>query len=127
MISGGGFMVVMELVEGCDAYQKFKYKELPSAVMKDVELALKKLHDAGLVFGDLRRPNVMVYKPQGKDDEEWRGLLVDFDWAGPVGEVKYPPMLNKKISWPGGVDAETEIKKDHDLQMLKRLRDHVAE
>jgi len=122
-------MVVMDLVKGGDAYQEFRYKELPSTVLNDVRLALKKLHDADLVFGDVRRPNIMVYKSQGKGkgDEEWRGLLVDFDWAGPVSKAKYPPMLNMKISWANGVAAVTEIEKDHDLEMLKRLRFHVEQ
>jgi hypothetical protein len=53
MITGGVFMVVMDVAEGCDAYQKFKHKELPSAVIKDIQLALDKLHNVDLVFGDI--------------------------------------------------------------------------
>ena len=114
-------MVVMDLVNGRDAYQEFRFSELPLTVLDDVELALKILHDADLVFGDIRRPNIMVFKSQGKGDEDWRGLPVDFDWAGPVGKAKYPPMLNKEIGWADGVDSATEIKKDHDLEMLNKL------
>ena len=32
MITRGVFMVVMDVAKGCNAYQKFKHKELPSAV-----------------------------------------------------------------------------------------------
>ena len=120
-------MVVMDVAEGCDAYQKFKHKELPSAVIKDIQLALDKLHNVDLVFGDIQCPNVMVYKPQGNSDKEWHGQLVDFDWAGTVGEVKYPPTLNMNINWTRGVLAGTEIKKEHDLEMLTRLRFYVVE
>jgi hypothetical protein len=30
---------------------------------------------------------------EDEDVEEWRGHLVDFDWSGHVGIVKYPPRL----------------------------------
>ncbi len=115
-------MVVMDLVNGRDAYQEFRFSELPLTVLDDVELALKILHDADLVFGDIRRPNIMVFKSQGKGDEDWRGLPVDFDWAGPVCKAKYPPMLNMEIKWADGVAPAIEIEKDHDLHMLKKLK-----
>ncbi len=120
MIAGDIFMVVMDLVDCLDAYREFGSKALPSTVLDDVKLALETLHNANLVFGDIRHPNIMVHKSQ-EGGEEWRGLLVDFDWAGPVGKAKYPPMLNKEIGWADGVDSATEIKKDHDLEMLNKL------
>ena len=122
-IIGGIFMVVMDLIDGRDAHHEFRHRDLPSTVLNDVKLALEKLHDAGLVFGDVRRPNIMVYKSGEKGEEEWRGLLVDFDWAGPIGKSKYPAMINESgaIKWAEGVAPAVEIKKEHDIDMLGKL------
>ena len=98
---------------------------LPSTVLKDVKLALEKLHNAGFVFGNVRRPNIMVYKSREKDEEEWRGLLVDFDWAGPVRKTKYLAAILKnsgEINWVDGMSPRAEIKKEHDLDMLKKKK-----
>jgi hypothetical protein len=122
-ISGGAFMAVMDLVQGRDAYHEFKYRDLPPTVLEDIRLALKTLHDAGLVFGDVRRPNIMVVKTRNQHgNDEWRARLVDFDWSGPVGDARYPPTLNKDIRWARGVGAAHMIEKQHDLEMLERLR-----
>jgi hypothetical protein len=122
LVIGDIFMVVMDRVNSRDAYDEFRDRDLPSTVLNDVKLALERLHDAGLVYGDVRRPNIMVYKSQEKG-EEWRGLLIDFDWAGPVGKAKYPAMLNKSgdINWADGVAPGAEIKKEHDLDMFEKL------
>ena len=125
-ILGGAFMVVMDLVQGQDAYHEFKRRPLPPTVLDDIQLALKTLHDAGLVFGDLRRPNIMVLKTQNQHgNDEWHARLVDFDWSGPVGNARYPPTLNKGIRWAQGVEAMYEIKKQHDLDMLGKLRSNT--
>jgi hypothetical protein len=122
LITGDIFMVVMDLVVGQDAYHEFLHRDLPSTVLNDVELALEILHDAGLVYGDVRRPNIMVFKSQ-EDEEVWCGRLIDFDWAGPVGKTKYPGMLNDsgQINWAKGVAPAAEIKKEHDIEMLGKL------
>lgn len=123
-IIGDIFMVVMDLVGGQDAYSEFRHRDLPSTVLNDVKHALETLHDAGLVFGDVRRPNIMVYKSQEKGSEEWRGMLVDFDWAGPIGQSKYPAMLNTsgQVKWAEGAAPAAEIKTEHDLDMLEKLK-----
>jgi hypothetical protein len=122
-IFGGAFMVVMDLVHGRDAYHEFKHRSLPPTVVEDIQLALKTLHDAGLVFGDVRRPNIMVLKSRNQDgNDEWHARLVDFDWSGPVGNTRYPPTLNKDIRWAHGVEAAGVIEEQHDLDMLEKLR-----
>ena len=47
--------------------------------------------------------------------------LIDFNWAGEQGQVKYPYLISKDIDWPGGVEALAIIETDHDLEMSKRL------
>jgi tRNA A-37 threonylcarbamoyl transferase component Bud32 len=39
-------------------------------------------HDTGLVHGDIQTTNIMVQKNGGQGV-----MLVDFDWAGRLGEV----------------------------------------
>jgi hypothetical protein len=52
----------------------------------------------------MRRPKILVVKSRGTG-EKWCGLLADFNWAGPVGEARYPAMktILGKIDWANGV------------------------
>ena len=47
------------------------------------------MHRQGYVHGDLREPNILV---SGKSEIKLK--IVDFNWAGKAGEVKYPSDLN---------------------------------
>jgi hypothetical protein len=119
-ILGGAFMAVMDLVQGRDAYHEFKHRDLPPTVLEDIQLALKTLHDAELVFGDVRRPNIMAVKTRNQHgSDEWHARLMDFDWSSLGG----PAMrVNKDIRWARGVEAAHVIEKQHDLDMLEKLR-----
>lgn len=104
-------MVVMELVEGTQWHgptHRDRYWETLSS-------ALGAFHDAGMVHGDLRSPNLMVNGD--------RVMVLDFDWAGRAGEVRYPCVLNHKdICWPEGADIGALISRAHDEEMLRALR-----
>jgi tRNA A-37 threonylcarbamoyl transferase component Bud32 len=63
-------MVVMDFVDGRDAYHEFRHRDLPSTALNDVKLVLEKLHDVGFVFGDVRRANIIIFKSQEKAEEE---------------------------------------------------------
>ena len=85
-----------------------------------MECAVKKLHEIGLVFGDLRKPNIMiatnVSPPQVK--------LVDFDWCGKHEEGRYPTSLNdnlNEIKWHPDVERNGVMLQDHDQWMLRKL------
>jgi hypothetical protein len=130
-IVGGAFMVIMDLIDGPDAGRAFEPGDLPPTVLEDMHNALKKLHEAGLVFGDMRRPNIMLVKSRGAYDEdedeygedEWHGQLIDFNWSGPVGKARYPPAINKdgRITWAFGVEPAGLIEKRHDEDMLRKI------
>ena len=92
-------MVVMEHFEGRAA--DGEKDTWPKDLRNKVEKAIKKLHDAGLVFGDLRGPNIMF---SGE-----KAAIIDFDWAGREGEVRYPRHLSRSVRWPGSVE-ELEMK-----------------
>jgi len=77
-------MVVMDPIDGRDAYNQFKGCDLPSIAMNDVKVALEKLTTQGSFLpraGDARRPNVVVFKSPEKDEEGWHDLYVHFDWS----------------------------------------------
>jgi hypothetical protein len=99
-------MVVMDYVEA---------EERPMDAREKAEEAIKKLHDAGLVFGDLRTPNILF--SGGKIS------LIDFDWAGKVGEARYPRGLSRGVKWPtepASLEREL-IKTEDDIFMLGQL------
>jgi len=76
---GGVWMVVMEKLDYPSAEQAFPDARLPESVQEDVKKALELLHQQHLVFGDLRRPNIMVRK---SESGQWRAKLLDFDFCG---------------------------------------------
>ncbi|KAK0490452.1 hypothetical protein IW261DRAFT_13641 [Armillaria novae-zelandiae] len=111
-------MVVMGYVEGMTASKVFNGAALSPNVVVGLERAINILHGKGLVFGDLRRPNIMIMP------EDNTVQLIDFDWAGKENEARYPIHLNesKEVKWADGVGSYQKIDKKHDLDMLKRLR-----
>lgn len=108
-------MVVMEYLDGMTANQAKKLRQLPPTFLEEVQTILNQLHENGLVFGDLRDVNVMITKNN-------KVKFIDFDWAGEEGVSRYPLLLSRQIKWPEGVvEGLAVMKKQHDLDMLKRL------
>ena len=105
-------MVVMEYIEGNTVGEA---SVLPEDVREKTEEAIQKLHDAQLVFGDLRAVNVMISGD--------KVFLIDFDWAGKVNEARYPLNLSRSVKWPKEAEElEMEyILMDHDRFMLDQL------
>ncbi|CAG8683858.1 10596_t:CDS:2 [Dentiscutata erythropus] len=50
-------------------------------------------------------------------------MLIDFDWCGKHDMDKYPPSMNKNLSWPPGAEPCALLKKEHDIHWLNLLRD----
>ncbi|KAI0808275.1 hypothetical protein C8Q74DRAFT_1363676 [Fomes fomentarius] len=92
-VCGGLKMVVMDRVQGENAWNAEQRDELPLTVYESVRSAIEVLHLAGFVFGDLRLPNIMCL-PDG------RAMLVDFDWVGKADEARYPATLNDTAASP---------------------------
>ena len=109
-------MIVMEYIER-DTMEPL----WPDDACKKVEEAIKKLHDAEFVFGDLRAPNIIF--------SGGNAFLIDFDWAGREGEARYPRNLSRGVNWPKEVE-ELEIKPilmDHDWFMFNQLFPKLSE
>jgi hypothetical protein len=104
-------MVVMKFVPGRSGADG-----LSETARKDIRDALDRLHSAGYVHGDIRPPNILIA------DAGNRAMILDFDWAGKSGEVKYPFHLSEGIRWAEGVSDYALITQAHDLEMFEKLR-----
>ncbi|KAG9310575.1 hypothetical protein JVU11DRAFT_9130 [Chiua virens] len=107
-------MVVMKYVNGWTLEDALKQNKVPTSFETDIRNAFKHLHDGGYVYGDLRRPNVMITSEGGLK-------LIDFDWAGKKDEARYPIAISGSIRWPAGVQGLGLIQQEHDLVMLEGL------
>ncbi len=86
---------------------------------KQIQTAITDLHQkARMVHGDIRKANIMVKRSGGSEF-----MLVNFDWAGRIGEVNYPKFLNTDpaIGRPLGAIGCTPILAEHDNHMIKQL------
>ena len=122
-VQDGFLMVVMEKVEGPTAWALLaQQKHLSSSAHKDVEEAVRLLHEQGWVHGDLRSPNIIV--PEGGKTK-----IIDFDWTAEEGKGRYPvtveadPVGALHPQWHRGVQRGGLMKKEHDEFLRDRLRD----
>ncbi|KAG8938310.1 hypothetical protein FRC03_007423 [Tulasnella sp. 419] len=81
-----------------------------------------------VVHGDLRANNLMLEvnadgQPCSGEDRTVRMKLVDFDWGGRSGEVKYPLERNKNIAWPAGIGEQIVVA--HDRQLVQTWFDKL--
>ncbi|KAH0826462.1 hypothetical protein J3R83DRAFT_5462 [Lanmaoa asiatica] len=110
-------MVVMEYVEGLSFADAHQQGIVPKRFRDDLRTCIAHLHNADFVFGDLRGTNVMVTSEKLKTVAQ----LIDFDWAGKAGAVRYPIAISPVIQWPAGVEALGIIETKHDLASLDCL------
>lgn len=144
----GLWMIVMDRVEGQDAYTLFP-GEPPDYVKEDVDRAIQLLHQHGFVHGDICMSNILVVRKSRSQQQvgaptststegeviemdvdypnsEMPGaVLIDFDWAGKDGKTNYPPLWYKEpVPGPDGgkgLDRLGVMKKEHDRFMFERL------
>ena len=123
-VIGDVYMVVMEYIprtEGRSIDRRSSGpalpRNLPQIVERDVSKALDLLHGQGLVFGDLRAPNLLyLANPNGG-----RVMLVDFDGVARDGEGRYSSCLNPGAGYCSGVDRGMIMRKEHDRRNFKEL------
>ncbi|KAF6743657.1 hypothetical protein DFP72DRAFT_1020092 [Ephemerocybe angulata] len=124
-IVGDLVMVVMEDIRGAatsvrQLMQGHRCPRLSHVILKEVKRAVKLLHDADMVFGDLREGNILYSNDQETGQE--RIVLVDFDCAGVAGKSRYPAtILNTAGGWEPGVFPCGIMEKVHDLWQIQHL------
>ena len=79
-----------------------------------VDGIIEKLELKNYVHGDLRSNNIMIRTDVKEKSMDLR--VIDFDWAGETGQVRYPAERNREIWWPG--EAGGPILKEHDSEMV---------
>lgn len=113
-LHGGWYMIVMEAIDLqkysllCDMRLQDKQRKRIRDKLLD---CLRSLHNDGMVHGDIRDTNLLV----GPDDDI---KLIDFDWAGQFGEVRYPMNINRStvVRPPTVFDGEL-VTPEHDCDM----------
>ncbi|KAG9078946.1 hypothetical protein FRC06_008030 [Ceratobasidium sp. 370] len=117
-------MIVMEYVHAKNLHDYLSQepqddcKAVIQSIKTDLASALQTIHAEGLVFGDLRRPNVLVTK----NGERIGVMLIDFDWCSQHQTGRYPLGLNDtEITWADGVKRGGVMDQKHDTGMLDLL------
>lgn len=109
-------MVVMEYVSGCHVLDYIsKYPDAVQPIKTQCTSALKCLHDRSLCHGDFRHTNMLVR-------DSGNICILDYEWAGKVGQVRYPFYMNHQhIEWPTGASDGELITKDHDTHWVDQI------
>ena len=82
-------------------------------VKKALEDVLCIMHGKGFVHGDLRPQNILVVNDTIR--------ILDFDWAGREGVVRYPNELNISCNWHADVECGGLIAKEHDKYRIENI------
>ena len=116
-VHGGWYMVIMEHLDESWVGMADE-KNYSEELKQKIHAAIIKLHQYGMVHGDVRDTNVMVRK-----DGRGEFMLIDYDWAGQVGKVKYPRHVNKapELGRPDDVEDNKTILTEHDELMLQHM------
>jgi serine/threonine protein kinase len=125
-ISGGWKMIAMDYSRYTELSKVTAEVTLDNitklAIRQGVKEIIEKLHTKELVHGDIRQANILVDRNTLGSPEGVSLQLIDFDWAGPAGAVKYPMRLNTKtIRRPKNVAGGKLITKSDDLEMIDLL------
>ncbi|TFK19282.1 hypothetical protein FA15DRAFT_648623 [Coprinopsis marcescibilis] len=121
-IVGDLYMVVMDRVNGKSLWHLLQEgTAIPAFVLEKVEEAISYLHDANMVFGDLRDANILYCLAS-----DGGVFLVDFDWAGKDGQDLYPATLNTESRLEESVRPLGVMRKAHDIWQVDRLKHQCA-
>ena len=114
-LPGGWYMVVMDFVDG--TYELLEDSPFKLSFSTEVGEKLASLHQAGYVHGDIRATNIMV-----KKNGEQGIMLLDCDWAGVIGEIRYPMNVNvTDVRRPEGAIDKQLILAKHDMAMISYM------
>jgi RIO1 family len=104
-------MIIMEYLE--DARPWTDQDRADPAKKKQLRAIQEVLATNGFVHGDLRPPNILA--------KDCKVYVVDFDWAGKDGAVRYPVYLNPDSNWHPEAKLGECIQRHHDEFMIDAL------
>jgi len=110
-LAGGWFAVVMERLPS--SFRPLRELTLEMNLEQPVTDAVQRMHDAGFVHGDLRDTNILVNKDGVK--------IVDWDWAGRPGDVKYPISINPQVPRAAAARGDVTIVEAHDMETVRLI------
>lgn len=90
------------------------YPDESSRIYEPLSRMIDIMEKENIVHGDLRPNNILIRDPDGTEEPELK--IIDFDWAGVGGEVRYPQRRNENIPWPAGPGER--ILTGHDRSLL---------
>ena len=120
LIPGGWYLVFMNFID--DEYHDLRKSLNIASFQTEVQEKVASLHQAGFVHGDIRGVNIMV-----KKDDSPGIMLIDFDWAGVIGEARYPMNMNDvDIRRPYRAHDDELITVEHDNIMIDYMFEYVG-
>lgn len=104
----------MEYVQGQSLLESNEYlTEWRDGLKKIVD----EFHSEGLVHGDLRDVNLLI-----PESDKTKVIIIDFDWGGKAGEVRYPDVcLHPDLGFTGRRPLTITV--DDDNRTLGRALD----
>ena len=81
---------------------------------------MNRMHDLGILHGDLRAGNIMVRYNEAH--EVWDVRFIDLEWSGPIGVARYSPNM---ASTADGVPRHSDavrggiVQIEHDREQLR--------
>ncbi|KAG1717267.1 hypothetical protein EDB19DRAFT_1654461, partial [Suillus lakei] len=114
-LPGGWYMAVMDRLVAYDVLADLPIGELiPRSVFHSIGEHLRTLHARKLVHGDIRDTNILLER-----EDRTKFMIIDFDWAGVEGIVRYPAYVNyRDIQRPHDARDGLHIQAAHDDAML---------
>ena len=110
-------MVVVEFIQGSTLYNR---QALPASIVDQIKRALAVLHSNGYVFGNLRRPNILITV-----DDQVR--LTNFELAGLEGKDRYPLRIAPLDEFADGTQGCSLLKTQDDIDMLGKVAARPAQ
>ena len=110
--------IVMEYIEDfcfIEDYLRDACTENKEEAKRQCYYALEVMKKKSYCHGDLRPCNILV-------DKNGIIKIIDFDWAGELHQVRYPPFMNhEQITWPEGAAEGCEVTHAHDQFFIANL------
>ncbi|KAL0955365.1 hypothetical protein HGRIS_001613 [Hohenbuehelia grisea] len=121
---GSSWVSLYDLSKG-DSSGILRSQALRDGIKLHIDRIISILQEATMVHGDLRANNIMIRLDDQQqpvlldpDSDDVAVKVVDFDWAGEAGMVRYPASRNEDIRgirWPGLPGDEIEVQHDREL------------